>query len=592
MLTPGRCGRCCCLFAVVVSCCLVVVVVGWCFFFFFFCFFLLSHTKSRAAEQQQNSRTTAEVWVKMSESWTCPVEGLLPCRCLPTVACFAQPEGWRFCVPAGGTNRARAIQSHLDLHTAHDDQAAQLLAAVARIKRVDAGFACDCGKNERQLSKALNHKCLSSTSSSGSAGYGAIAASRAAQAAQSQKRRRSLVHLHPMVNSLREQPAPQASSKPPLPEDQICADLGRQFAERRAAASRLHAVGLTSFCNGARLSSPQLSSSLRVGDFFRYPRTANSYACLWASPSGGNMWVVRFDPFPKNDSGCKIHLGCGGCWRSQFPLQPIEIPASQCNLQAVSLLPRVADPGRTGLRLSTRCFMLARHTHSVGFPPRSNIVQDFVEDMLSQLIAGGEQDLPAPNVQKIFADVATVELAFLAAPSNCPACVAAPACDEPPCRIRLCGKRVAGKFVSSLGVRICIAQVYECVVHSSRWNLPAGRHTQGATLVGDVLGKHIVGGCFWAPVWRLYQDTESFVAVERHVRDITEASIRNAVSQHRLRDSLALEDQRLLLGILLQHCMDVPSRYTLKRWLHQYVSVLVWFLMFNQLVIKQYQKGL
>lgn len=116
------------------------------------------------------------------------------------------------------------------------------------------------------------------------------------------------------------------------------------------------------------------------------------------------------------------------------------------------------------------------------------------------------------------------------------------------------------------------AQLYECVTHRYRYNLPVGSSTKGCTLVGDVLGHWIVKGDLWQLLWNTFQDQESFAALEKLLRNLTENSMVQCIQRHALTKALTDEERSQLHLAMLHHCLATPDWQTLKSWLHTYAQ--------------------
>ena len=127
-------------------------------------------------------------------------------------------------------------------------------------------------------------------------------------------------------------------------------------------------------------------------------------------------------------------------------------------------------------------------------------------------------------------------------------------------------------FVSAAGLRRCHAQKYSCLEHGVNWSLPLdGRdHTRGASVVGDVVGKFIISSTWWPQAIRIFMETESYDAVARHLRDITEAHLGIALMRHPSLARLEAAQQQLLHIAILQHCLACPSWQTIRSWISLY----------------------
>ena len=132
-------------------------------------------------------------------------------------------------------------------------------------------------------------------------------------------------------------------------------------------------------------------------------------------------------------------------------------------------------------------------------------------------------------------------------------------------------------FVSAAGLRRCHAQRYSCLEHGVHWSLPLdGKgHTRGASVVGDVVGKFIISSTWWPQAIRIFMESESYDAVARHLRDITEAHVSIALVRHPTVARLEPAQQQLLHIAILQHCLACPSWQTMRSWISLYKRMCV-----------------
>lgn len=91
-------------------------------------------------------------------------------------------------------------------------------------------------------------------------------------------------------------------------------------------------------------------------------------------------------------------------------------------------------------------------------------------------------------------------------------------------------------------------------------------------MVGDVLGHWVVDSSIWNWLWQIFRDTESYIALEKHVRSVVQATLLAAAGAHPGRQHLT-ELQRVgLRAALQQHIEGTPSAQTLKSWMLRHLT--------------------
>lgn len=358
--------------------------------------------------------------------WECEYVGLAR-QCLPNKECFARGNTWKFQLNPDARNFARDRDRHLQAHENHESQKADLEEAVRRVRRCEDGFSCSCGFTHSQLSRVLNHTCKPTE------GKLALPC------------RSSLQKFHPYFHPLTNcGPEHQPKVQEHIP-------IAEAAARSRDEAKLLSMVSVGSLCNVAKL--PQLHTAqrpLQQGDFFPHPRRQTSFCCVWSQPQQGETLVRDFDRYPKRGGCCSQHKDGGGCWRmSSNDPYPCILPDI-----AVTLPLLVARPVESSKspHVLDRCFQKCRVASDAPFVNLADWaarVHAFAENSLANLPTDDTSLTLAGHAKEIFEDIACAALAYCELPLRCPQ-----GDDSVLCHIRRCGKRNAGKYVSSQGVRL------------------------------------------------------------------------------------------------------------------------------------------
>ena len=340
-------------------------------------------------------------------------------------------------------------------------------------------------------------------------------------------------------------------------------------------------MNVASRANAVRLS-PLLPREPRIGDFFQWPWEADTFACIIAFAKFGK---VHATPFYRRSS-CNEHADAGDCWRCLMPLQSqlIKLPETAYgNL----LTPRIAGARVAGTRqLHQRCYqrvgVAPPHVHP------SNIetgILEFIARAAEDLVGGvdancdvdGIGDGPAGEIDNlkiwtdttgdIYADVVNRSIHYSIPPTRCPSA------DENPCRIILRGQRRSKLFISDDGCSRLMGQMYSCASHSCRWSAPHGEASTDCNIVGDVISRDfLIAGDFWPEALAVFQETESYRAVEKLLRRRTVSRIMKAVEGHRLRDTMSKLEAMLLHRAVTAFCDGTPDAQTVKKWLVAWVG--------------------
>ncbi|CAK0827053.1 unnamed protein product [Prorocentrum cordatum] len=337
-----------------------------------------------------------------------------------------------------------------------------------------------------------------------------------------------------------------------------------------------------SLTTAARVPSAPTDVPWQLGDFLPWPGLhagpgrKEIFACIWRLPDTGPARVIQFTPYPASGGTCARHPDGGGCWRARLPLVSTELQLPSSRSVSDSLTPRETT-SKGLLLLSDRCFRRSRARAA----PRGDgiglgqMLSSFVDAAASAMsersdAASRAGDLWSPAAWQIYLDATTSVLEAREIPRECPARAGGGACD-----VSTWGSQLGLRVASSVGCRRALCTRYSFKVHECTWQLPHGPNTVGATLVGDLVGDFLVCGDFWPDALRVFQETENFVALERHLRDLTSRHVERVVRSHNLRHVLSEPEAMILHRALLAHVSKTPDRRTLKDWIRKWVSARV-----------------
>ena len=509
----------------------------------------------------------------------CRYEGPLPCWAVPNKECFGQANTWKFQVPEKDKNADRSLSRHEELHRLAAGEAPRLRELASKITRQANGFACECGFVHAHVSKMIAHKCKSTVALPLAAPkcapvparkVGARLALAALSSEDQQPQQQQLSHA---LESGGQQPSSsQQTHAAELEAQQLVAQQLRCNRE----GSCLHLLNLASSSLAVQPAWRSLPDRpVRPGDFLPHP-LKRSWVRVQAVHSPQTVSVLHFRPFPLSRGPCAKHQCADagswhGCWRAVpgRPLTLLTLPPGHTVPAVAALAPRPGSSSKADL--SQCCFRRVTPLDSLPQPTQevTRPEETLLQDSARMLRPGGqlEEALPSDDAASLLKDVTTKLLAYRSPPVHCPMA----ASTDGPCKIIKRGVRPAGKFITATGCWACSSQIYSCNLHNFRWNLPVGCNTSGATLVGDVLGHFLVHASFWPAAWEIYHVTESYVALERHVRRVAEGAVSVAVAEHALLPTLTQKNRAYVHAALLQHCLETPEWKTLRTWLLRYM---------------------
>ncbi|CAJ1393590.1 unnamed protein product [Effrenium voratum] len=465
----------------------------------------------------------------------CTYTGSLPCCAVPSKACFGQQAGWKFQVDPSDPNAARTLRRHEEQRASNEADCEALCSLAAKVTRDAGSFSCECGFFHGKLSRLLNHKC---------------------KAAEPR--------LPAQVRCRRATAALAAAARQVTGAGAAADEAAAHGSEESPLAPVL--AEMVSSKSAMPWACCMAERPARAGDFVPHPAMKKSFLQIQSICSDNEVLALRFRPFPLAGE-CRIHPPAGGeaggCWRA-IPSGKLE--RARLDRMQVPCVPILAPQPSWSVSspLSARCFR-----QSVPGLPRARPAAGELDNLVETSFARSlrSEARLSQKVAQVLQDVCSRPLAYRVMPASCPQA------DGGVCHIICRGKRRGCKFLTATGMWRCEAATYSCKTHGGfRWNLPVGASSAGATLVGDVMGDWIVHSSFWPPIWQTFLATESYVALERHVRRQVESAVFLALAEHPSASSLPQCDKGEIHWHLLQHCSQTPDAVTLKNWLLSFMS--------------------
>ena len=150
-------------------------------------------------------------------------------------------------------------------------------------------------------------------------------------------------------------------------------------------------------------------------------------------------------------------------------------------------------------------------------------------------------ELVTPAVAEVLKACACRHLCSLRVPAKCPQ-----ALDGKVCQVRRRGSASSRLLIAAQGCFRVVAERYKCQTHDRKWLLPTGDSTTGCNIVADAVGDYLVDRDWWPTAINIFTETESVVAVERHMRRITATALAASFSQQRVQHALSQVELALL----------------------------------------------
>ena len=111
---------------------------------------------------------------------------------------------------------------------------------------------------------------------------------------------------------------------------------------------------------------------------------------------------------------------------------------------------------------------------------------------------------------------------------------------------------------------------YMCKEHLKTWTITCG--TAGTSLEGDLLGtKYVVTGDFWPGCFRVFQETENYEAVRRHLCGCTSASMERRLAANKRTQRLSDFERAVLHRAISLRLQQIPTCNVLAKWMALYV---------------------
>ena len=175
-------------------------------------------------------------------------------------------------------------------------------------------------------------------------------------------------------------------------------------------------------------------------------------------------------------------------------------------------------------------------------------------------------DLP-PNALRLLNDLITMPVSFDAMPTACPH-----RDDATPCCVVAHGTYTGPRVLTASGVYRARVQRVRCKTHGAVWTPLRATHVSTRSCTGDILHGCILDGNYWPRAFRLWQDTEDMLVLERDLRDATADRLCVSLARHSLRPSLSAVAQATLVQALTQFLLETPTRQLLKEILCDYMT--------------------
>lgn len=488
---------------------------------------------------------------------------------------------------------------HRAFHALHAGRAVEFEKLAASVDRLPAGWQCrGCGKTFARLHLVLSgHRCRP-----------AISTLPVRQPAQARKRHlipsRRFYVLKPWrlrrktnPDAAHAPPAPRAhttasasTAAVPLPRDLAYADVAQATKRARASGTVAMQLNPSSVCNASRLRlllgsdrprSPELAPAIGQTVWLA---DGECYAAV-VSVGGHDAVEALLYQQVGGASGCRQHAadGAGACWRLVRPLRSVPIcwqPDAVCR---GALVPRVGVPtqgGGTSLEKPWhRCYRVAARPSFDAAPPETARTEELLaatagafEDFISWKGAFSQA------CAEIYESVAVIPISFTdsdgtsAVPRICPDAGNA----SKPCHIVRRGRVPGPRVLSSKGVRASVCQNYTCSVHGRNWSVPSDACASGhASLLADVVGELLVVGDFWPSALLVFEETECYEALRRHVTATTADSMARALRRHPRLSELSGFEQAALLRAFDRAADLAPAANTFASLLSAYANA-VW----------------
>jgi hypothetical protein len=208
-----------------------------------------------------------------------------------------------------------------------------------------------------------------------------------------------------------------------------------------------------------------------------------------------------------------------------------------------------------------------------------SILSEFIESAASALHddIGVRSSMPpsgaplwTPAVTEVFNDVVAKRLFLIDLPSACPS-----AALHETCFVQRRQWRVGRRIISSDGCHRSLVQRYYCSKHETGWQLPCGDLDASCSFVADVIDDFFVTGDFWPGALKLFEDTESYKAVEASLRARTLGTVCASARVHPLRSVLSKLELEVLHASLKLHCQSTPTWEAIKKFLLRWMEKMI-----------------
>ncbi|CAK0797690.1 unnamed protein product [Prorocentrum cordatum] len=376
-----------------------------------------------------------------------------------------------------------------------------------------------------------------------------------------------------------------------LPRDLAYADIAEAAKTARLGGTVAMQLNPSSIFNGSRLRfllsgaskrGPELAPA--VGQT-AWLAESKCYAAV-ASVGGPDAIEALLYQREGGACGCSQHAadGAGACWRLAKPLRSVPVSWQPDIACRETLVPRVGAPASSGSkpRLEKpwhRCYRVAARSS----PDNGVLATTGTEELLAATAGAFEdfstwRDAFSQACADVYESVAVVPIRFTdpdgnpAVPRACPDAGK----DDKICQIVNQGRQPGPRVLSSVGVRASLCQKCKCKAHGRVWSVPVSACASGgASLSADVVGKLVVTGDFWPSALLVFEETECYEAVRRHVTAATADSMARSLSQHPRLGELSGSERAVLLRAFDRAADLAPDPQTFGSLLSAYANA-VW----------------
>ena len=330
------------------------------------------------------------------------------------------------------------------------------------------------------------------------------------------------------------------------------------------------------------------SNNMGIGRFL-YSEETGRYACIVDAPQDGTVPVIFFRRISTECRPCPRHGKEGRpCWRVTLPMRPVRITMSSAWRSSPGLIARLggAEGAVDIVRFWQRCFQEVGEmepSHQRPVDP-CELMQGLITEASEELASGVTVCRAlADEASAVFQGVACVVVKHVDAagqettPTFCPASASSAGARAPGsrtahgcCKVKFAGFRPGRMVVGAQGARKSLCRRYRCIKHGYDW--VASCVDADASVRGDAVGqKYVIQGDFWPGCLRVFEDTENYEAVRRHLWGCTMESMERRIAANPLVRGLADFEKAIMHRAFTRHLQEIPVAHTLADWMSKFV---------------------